>query len=658
VTNVWHLHNCAAWAGSTAYTVGARRKNGSTPVKAYECISITSGTSASSGGPTTTGSSITDGGVTWKYLGPVDYTTFAAAIAGIGTLSAPTELHVWNDAEWTEQVNFSGNSPTVTNTLLVRPAAGEGFADKYALAAFTLRYNQANGVAVRMTGGYNTLWTVSQPYTTIRGIQLRSFSNREPLASNHTGVINFDGLIVDNGASGNSGIVYRQVASGNNTTLTNCILVVNSAATAVYGTYGAKLYNCTVVRIGATAPTGTAFHGSYDSHTVRNTAFFGFTSATSGAGATFVACATSIASPPSGCTGSLVYADQFVDTGGTAGNQDFRTKAGAGLLNTGNTDTSYVTSGTDIVGTARPSGASWDIGAFELITSTYASMVGALTGAGAAAGVGFGIAQSLGASAGQVTLSGVGRGLAVLWGSLTGTSSGGGTGRAIGVLQGTLAGTSSVSGVGRLIAATQGAVTGSGVVLGTLYAIKSFQGALTGSGTLSGVGRLIRSFRGILTGVGTLIGVLGQANGISIRALSDILARLGRSKVVFHPLDNQVEVELASRVTQVEKQSRVLVVEDLLMLAEFPSMTPDDNLDYGFRFKGLAPGDAIISAEVTVEGDGETAPTVADITYEKTDVLFWLSGGTVGTYTVSCAVTTSQGRELVRSATLKVKAVL
>ena len=140
--------------------------------------------------------------------------------------------------------------------------------------------------------------------------------------------------------------------------------------------------------------------------------------------------------------------------------------------------------------------------------------------------------------------------------------------------------------------------------------------------------------------------------------MSDTLVRLGRSKVVSYPLDNQVEVELASRVTQVEKQSRVLVVEDPLMLAEFPSMTPDDILDYGFRFKGLAPGDTIISAAVTVDGDGDPVPTVTDITFEKTDVLFWLSEGAVGTYTISCAVTTSQGRELVRSATLKVKAVL
>jgi uncharacterized phage protein gp47/JayE len=53
-----------AWAINTAYTVGQRVTNSS---KAYECI--TAGTSAGSGGPTTTSSDITDNTAHWKYLG-------------------------------------------------------------------------------------------------------------------------------------------------------------------------------------------------------------------------------------------------------------------------------------------------------------------------------------------------------------------------------------------------------------------------------------------------------------------------------------------------------------------------------------------------------------------------------------------------------------
>lgn len=53
-----------AWVGSTAYTAGAIRTNTS---RIYLCT--TGGTSAGSGGPTTTATSITDGTVTWRYIG-------------------------------------------------------------------------------------------------------------------------------------------------------------------------------------------------------------------------------------------------------------------------------------------------------------------------------------------------------------------------------------------------------------------------------------------------------------------------------------------------------------------------------------------------------------------------------------------------------------
>jgi len=56
-----------AWTASTAFVVGDKVTNNTIDtIFNYECT--TAGTSASSGGPTGTGSSITDGTVTWKYL--------------------------------------------------------------------------------------------------------------------------------------------------------------------------------------------------------------------------------------------------------------------------------------------------------------------------------------------------------------------------------------------------------------------------------------------------------------------------------------------------------------------------------------------------------------------------------------------------------------
>jgi uncharacterized phage protein gp47/JayE len=59
-----------AWAGTTVYAVGNRRSNGSSPARVYQVTAVT-GTahSAGSGGPTGTGTAITDNEVTWRYLG-------------------------------------------------------------------------------------------------------------------------------------------------------------------------------------------------------------------------------------------------------------------------------------------------------------------------------------------------------------------------------------------------------------------------------------------------------------------------------------------------------------------------------------------------------------------------------------------------------------
>lgn len=69
-----------AWAPSTAYTKGQWRTNGSAPVKVYACT--TAGTSAGSGGPTTTGSGITDGTAVWDYVDQL------AVFKGVGSVAA------------------------------------------------------------------------------------------------------------------------------------------------------------------------------------------------------------------------------------------------------------------------------------------------------------------------------------------------------------------------------------------------------------------------------------------------------------------------------------------------------------------------------------------------------------------------------------------
>lgn len=83
-----------AWAALTSYTAGDIRRNGGTQ-RIYACI--TSGTSAGSGGPTTTASDITDGTVHWMYLGDgaawvVSEATCSVVGAKIGASGAVTVI--------------------------------------------------------------------------------------------------------------------------------------------------------------------------------------------------------------------------------------------------------------------------------------------------------------------------------------------------------------------------------------------------------------------------------------------------------------------------------------------------------------------------------------------------------------------------------------
>jgi uncharacterized phage protein gp47/JayE len=95
-----------AWAATTAYIVGDRRSNGG---NSYICI--TAGTSAGSGGPTTTSSDITDGTVHWRYLGA------GTAAADVDCESEDTGPKVANAFTLTEIVTAVGGLSNVTNLL-------------------------------------------------------------------------------------------------------------------------------------------------------------------------------------------------------------------------------------------------------------------------------------------------------------------------------------------------------------------------------------------------------------------------------------------------------------------------------------------------------------------------------------------------------------
>lgn len=125
-----------AWAATTAYTIKTSWCINDTG-KIYLCTG--SGTSAGSGGPTGTGSSITDGSVTWTYIGQ----------AGVG--GAPT-LSLYSG---TEPANcgtaLSGNTLLATGTLPADWLANASSASKAKAGTWTLNGQSGAGAGTAAT---------------------------------------------------------------------------------------------------------------------------------------------------------------------------------------------------------------------------------------------------------------------------------------------------------------------------------------------------------------------------------------------------------------------------------------------------------------------------------------------------------------------------
>lgn len=143
----------AAWLPSTAYLVRDRVVNGGS---VYQCV--VAGTSASSGGPSGTGSDpIVDGTVQWSYLG---------ADGGITVLGVAAELDVANRAQQIAAL-------VVADSIVGPVEWGDLFDVAYAMMAAhmaTLFLRQGRGGAItseaigQMSASYATPATVKPTY--------------------------------------------------------------------------------------------------------------------------------------------------------------------------------------------------------------------------------------------------------------------------------------------------------------------------------------------------------------------------------------------------------------------------------------------------------------------------------------------------------------
>jgi hypothetical protein len=306
---------------------------------------------------------------------PFTTTTAPSAGAGATTRSFPS-IHTWGAAApaslvtkdwvWKGELyqegggtngewNFSIDNPVsqtcdATRYFWLTAATGQSFRDNVNKLTNALRYNNADGVAVSISGSYARIFTASGTAAAlITGIQFyRSSGSGALIINGGSGAITLDSCVarISGAALGGVCNAYNSVfyltdrftsnlpggASGN--LINNTVYTTGSSITALlYGNY---------------APTGNI---------VRNNTFFGFTAIANRFDKINTANSTNnvtdLAAFGWTATGNLVSktaSNQFTLL--TGGSEDFRIKAGADVINAGVRDQTY-TNDLDIVGTTR-----------------------------------------------------------------------------------------------------------------------------------------------------------------------------------------------------------------------------------------------------------------------------------------------------------------
>lgn len=302
-------------------------------------------------------------------------------------------------------VAIAGQTTDSTRYVWLTAASGASFMDNANKRTNALRYNSANGAAIRATDAYGVAVNISTANTKVSGLQIKN-SSLHPTYGRAlfcTAATVLDNLIVEGGAS--------PVQTAGNTTLRNVLAIADGTTGNVFTHAGGgtgSYYNCTGVRPSNRTAAGSVFYFSYTTLVVKNCAGFGctnFSNSTSFISGNNNASDATIGFGTSN-QASLTYSSQFETTSSASSAHDFRTKAGASLIDNG-ADTSGNGVTTDIVGFSRS--GTYDIGAWETgssgISGTLTATLGAATLASTAK---VAIAGTSTATLGAATLSSTG----------------------------------------------------------------------------------------------------------------------------------------------------------------------------------------------------------------------------------------------------------
>lgn len=303
-----------------------------------------------------------------------DFSTLAAweasLPANLVTDGNSYEGDCFNDTEFTSAANLltlSGHTTDASHTITLTTGAGQSFKDYAGAQTNALKYNHANGVGISCTGGYALAVVVDDANVTLRGLQITTtVASGLPLEAKAAGTAFAADQCIIEGKSGAATFAPGQ-------TWTNCLFIDKTSGdtwivhSTTTGSSGITFNFCTFVAPSDLASKVAAvFNSPYGAYSADNCAFFGCTAVNSGSATlTFSHCMSDIASPPAGVTGGKTFANQFQNT--TTASEDWREKAGADLAGAG--ANLGANAAHDIIGSARPQGANYDIGCWQLVAS-------------------------------------------------------------------------------------------------------------------------------------------------------------------------------------------------------------------------------------------------------------------------------------------------
>jgi hypothetical protein len=289
-------------------------------------------------------------------------------------------------------LDVGAHTTTSSFNIILETESGASFKNNANVRTNALRYNASNGAGFRKTAQYHAAIYFSGQvgHMIIRNFQVKCEGDFNTFC------------IYGNGATAATDILIKDMILEHSASSTGTSLIANFSATAIryvnlvcikdgtggngldlYGGTAHYVIGCTVVRPSNRSAAGTGIVERYVTTTVevRNTAVFGFSTASSISGPSTGSSGYNAASNASGLPGSnnqhsVTYSSTtpFVNATSASSAHDFRLADDANsLINNGDLDSTY--SAEDISGTTRTDPT--EIGAWELAASsaTYPSAI-------------------------------------------------------------------------------------------------------------------------------------------------------------------------------------------------------------------------------------------------------------------------------------------